>query len=118
MGLAAGDLNSLVQVERPSGEKDEAGGPLGTWTKVGEMWADIGNETGLGAIRSSLQGNVPSSIGRYSFRVRLESARALGINAGMRLVYDGLIFDVKGMVRDLKRRDRAYIITEQGGSDG
>jgi head-tail adaptor len=50
--------------------------------------------------------------------VRFESARALAVDAGMRVLHAGLIFDVKGVSQDLKNRDRAFIICTQGGNDG
>lgn len=116
--MRAGVLNRRVRVEKRTGAQDATGQPVDGWTLVGEIWAGIANETGLGAIRSSLQGNVPASIARYSFLVRFESAKALGIDQGMRVVHDGLTFDVKGLVRDLKSREKAFILCEQGGNDG
>lgn len=118
MALKAGELNRRVRVEVRDAGQDEAGQPLDGWTLLDYIWTGIANETGLGAIRSSLQGNVPASIARYSFLARFETVRSLGIDQGMRLVHDGLIFDIKGVTRDLKDRDRAYIITEQGGNTG
>ena len=116
--MRAGELNRCVRIEKRAQGQDGAGQPVGTWQKVGDIWAGIANETGLGAIRSSLQGDVPASIARYSFLVRLQAVTNLGIDAGMRIVYDGLVFDIKGVTRDLRQRDKAFIICEQGGSDG
>jgi SPP1 family predicted phage head-tail adaptor len=118
MGLAAGELNRRVPVQRRIPGEDEAGQPIETWEPVGDIWVGIANETGLGAIRSSLQGNVPASIARYSFLARFGAVQALGVDAGMRIVHDGLIFEIKGVTRDMRRRDRAYIIAEQGGNAG
>lgn len=118
MGIAAGELNRRVRIEVRGADQDEAGQPVDDWALLGYIWAGIANETGLGAIRSSLQGNVPASIARYSFLARFETVRSLGVDQGMRLIHDGLIFDIKGITRDLKDRDRAYIITEQGGNNG
>ena len=116
--MRAGEINQLVRVERRSSAVDEAGQPVETWEPVDDIWAGIANETGMAAIRSGLQGSVPASIARYSFLVRFETVQALGIDAGMRLLHEGLVFEVKGVTRDLKNRDRAYIITEQGGNLG
>lgn len=118
MSLRAGELNRLVRVERRVPGRDAAGQPLDTWEPIGDIWTGIANETGLGAIRSSLQGGVPTSIARYSFLVRYETAKAMGIDAGMRAVHEGLVFEIKGMVRDLKHREKAYILCEQGGNAG
>lgn len=116
--MKAGDLRQLITLERHVSGEDEAGQPLDTWELAGQLWANIGNETGMGAIRSGLQGNVPASITRYSFMVRFDDCLAVGVDAAMRIVHEGLIFDVKGVVRDLQHRDRAYILTDQGGTVG
>ncbi|HYG07657.1 MAG TPA: head-tail adaptor protein [Stenotrophomonas sp.] len=118
MGIAAGELNRRIRIERRGTGTDGWGQPAADWVLVGEVWAGIANETGMGAIRSSLQGNVPASIARYSFLVRFHTAQALGIDQSMRIVHNGLVFDIKGVTRDLRDRDRAYLITEQGGNDG
>jgi len=116
--MRAGELNRRVTIEAPGETQDEAGQPIAGWVKVDDLWAGIANETGLGVIRSSLQGGVPTSIARYSFMVRFEAIRRLEINPGMRIVHDGLVFDIKGVTRDLKDRTKAFIITEQGGNSG
>lgn len=118
MGLAAGGLNRRILIQRRADGVDDAGQPVMGWEDVGEAWAGIANETGMGAIRSSLQGNVPSSIARYSFLLRFATVQALGVDAGMRIVHDGLLFDIKGITRDLKDREKAYILTEEGGNEG
>ncbi|WP_313256365.1 phage head closure protein [Stenotrophomonas acidaminiphila] len=118
MAINAGDLNRRITIEQRGAGKDEWGQPTETWLSVGEVWAGIAGETGLGAIRSNLQAGAPASIARYSFLVRFEVVGRLGINPGMRIVYDGLVFDIKGVTRDLKDRTAAWIITEQGGNSG
>lgn len=116
--MTARARNRRILVQRRSGAVDDAGQPLDEWADVGLLWAGIANETGLGAIRSSLQGNVSQSIARYSFLVSFEAARALGIDAGMRVLHDGEVFEVKGITRDFKDRKSAFVICEQGGNDG
>lgn len=120
MSFRAGQLNRRIKLQLRAVGSDAAGQPNGAWTDVpnGELWAAIANETGLGAIRSSVAGNVPADIARYSFLIRFEAIARLGINANMRLLHDGEIFEVKGTTRDFKDRDKAYIICEQGGNAG
>ena len=116
--MTARARNRRILVQRRSDDVDGAGQPLDDWVDVGPLWAGIANETGLGAIRSSLQGNLPASIARYSLEVSFEAARALGINEGMRVLHDGDVFDIKGITRDFRDRRKAYLICEQGGNDG
>jgi len=118
MTFSAGELDRLIRIEERGGGQDAIGQPSGPWSLVGEIWAGIANETGLGAIRSSAQGNLQASIARYSFKVRFAEARELGIDAGMRILHDDAVFDVRGVTRDYQDRDAAFIICEQGGNDG
>ncbi|OBU48526.1 head-tail adaptor protein [Stenotrophomonas maltophilia] len=116
--MRAGLLNRKVRVERPVSGTDDWGQPVQGWELVDEIMVSIAGETGLGAIRSGLQGGVPASISRYSFMARYQTVKELGIDATMRILYEGLVFEVKGITRDLHRKDRAFIITEQGGNSG
>ena len=118
MSLPAGKLNRRIKIRKRTGATDDAGQPLDTWEDVGDLWAGIANETGLGAIRSSLQGDVPASIARYSFLIRFEAVARLGIAADMRVEHDGESFDIKGTTRDFEDRGKAFIICEQGGNNG
>ena len=63
-------------------------------------------------------GAVPVPYSQYSFKVRLADVRSLGVTSGMRVVHDGLNFDIKGITQDLQKRDAAYIVAEQGGNEG
>ncbi|KAB7769436.1 head-tail adaptor protein [Xanthomonas maliensis] len=105
-------------MQRPATGTDPEGQPAMGWEDAGQLWAGIANETGMGAIRSSVAAGLPTSIARYSFLVRFADAAALGVDAGMRIAHDGLVFEIKGVIRDLKDRDRAYLVTEQGGNSG
>ena len=116
--MRAGELNRRIRIERLGTAQDAAGQPIPSWQKVDDLWAGIAGETGLGAIRSGLKSGVPASIARYSFKVRFGAIQRLGIDARMRIVYDGLVFDIKGVTRDLKDREAAFIVTEQGGNEG
>lgn len=116
--MRAGPINRRILIQRRAEGTDEAGQPIMGWEDVGEAWAGIANETGMGAIRSSLQGNVPASIARYSFLMRFATVQALGVDSGMRIVHDGMVFDIKGITRDLRGREKAYILTEEGGNEG
>lgn len=118
MTLLAAELTHLVPVQRRADGRDAGGQPLDTWEQVGELWVGFRGETGMGAIRAGLQDNVPASVARYSLLARFDEVRELGIDEGMRIVHDGEVFAVLGVTRDHQHRDRAYIITEQGGATG
>lgn len=114
--MNAGQLNRRITIQRHVQGQDDFGQPIDTWEEVKKVWASIANETGLGTIRSQTQAGVPSAVSRYSFMVRKEAA--VDVTDAMRIVHDGLIFDIRVITHDLNQRDRAYLICEQGGSDG
>ena len=106
----------LILIQKRQTGTDEAGQPLSGWEDVGPLWADIGHDTGKAAIRRS--GDVPIPYSQYSFKVRLQDLRALGVTDGMRVVHDSLNFDIKGVTQDLRERDAAFIVAELGGNEG
>lgn len=112
------DRTQLVMVQRRVAGADALGQPMDTWEDVGPLYADIGGKSGFSAIDSALQTGVPASIAHYSFMVQFSEAQFLGVDAGMRILHDGFVFEVKGITRDFKRKDRAYIICDQGGALG
>ncbi len=113
MSLAAGTLNRLVTIQRRQDGEDEAGQPLTGWEDVAQVRANIKGPTGLGSI-TGLQDNVAASINRYSFRIRYRT----GIDAGMRVLHDGLPFDIRQVLMDFERRNYTDLVCEQGGSEG
>lgn len=116
--MEAGKLNRRITIERRDSTQDEAGQPVDTWLEVVKLWANPAGETGLGALRASTQPGVPSSIARYSFMVRRPALVAKGVDAGMRVSYSGMFFDIKLITYDLKDLEKAYLVCEQGGSNG
>ena len=115
--MKAGRLNRRIAIEKLAGGVDAAGQPTTTWQHVGYLWADIAHDTGKAAIRRTSD-QVPVPYSQYSFMVRLCDLRLLGVTDGMRVVHDSLKFDIKGITQDLKQRDAAFIVCEQGGNEG
>lgn len=116
--MRAGLLRQLVLVQRRTTSTDAIGQPLDTWEDVGPLYADIAGKTGFSAIEAAAQTGVPASVATYSFLVRFSDCQALGVDAGMRILHDGIPFAVQGVTRDFARRDRAYIVCDQGGALG
>lgn len=99
---------------------DSWGQPLTTWDTLGEFSAEPKNETGMGAIRASLQGGVPASVARYSFKVRAQVLSSYPVDAAKRLVHktDGTVFSITGCIRDYLDPSQGYIMAETGGNEG
>lgn len=108
-----GTLNRRITIQRQSTSTDEAGQPLDVWTDVATVWANVKGQTGLGAIKD-VQGNVSSSISRYSFRIRFRA----GLDAGMRVIYNAVPFDVTQVRMDFAEREWTDLVCELGGNDG
>lgn len=117
--MRAGQLNRRIVIKKPVEGRDGFGQPIKTMVQVGQpIMAGIANETGLGAIRAGLQSDVPASIARYSFVVRFATAKAMAIDETMIVEHDGDVFEIKGVTRDYSKRDRAFLVCEQGGNRG
>lgn len=112
MGLAAGKLNRRITIERRVSGEDAAGQPIEGWEPVATVWADIRTPTGLGAVRD-MQGDIAASITRYSIRIRYRE----GLDAGMRVLAQGEVFDIKQVRMDYAGRVWTDLVCEVG-ADG
>lgn len=109
--MKAGKLRHLILIQSRDTGTDDAGQPVETWTDVASVWADILGATGMATIKAPLDG---VEINAYSFRIRYRT----DINAGMRVVSDGLNYDIKQVRHDLARREWTDLVCEVGGNDG
>lgn len=109
--MKAGPLNKLIAIRsRVSGE-DEAGQPVDTWTPLASVWADIRGATGMGTIRSPLEG---VELNAYSFRIRYRT----DVDAADRVVFGGQNYDVKQVRHDMANRQWTDLVCELGGNEG
>lgn len=120
MGIRAGKQSIRLLLQGRVDGTDDWGDPIKTWQTLGEFSAEPKNETGMGAIRSALQGGVPASIARYSFKVRAFVLTKYGVSSANRLVnkIDGTVFSVTGAIRDYADPSQGYIMAEVGGNEG
>lgn len=114
--MKAGSLNRQITIGRRTAGKGPSGQPLPTWATLGTLWSDVAHDTGKAAIRQS--GDIPVPYVRYSFRVRYQAAKNLGVTEGDRITLDGEHYDIKGITWDVKRRNEAFLIAERGGNTG
>ncbi len=107
-----GALNRRATIQRRADGEDAAGQPLLTWVDVATVWANVAGATGLAMIKSV--GDVPAAIKKYSIRIRFRE----GLDEGMRVVLDGVPFDVQQVRMDYDGRQWTDLVCEQGGNDG
>lgn len=97
--LRAGTLNKLVSIQMHSQDKDDWNTPEPgalAWVELAKVWANIRHLSGSETIRAGAEG---SSV-RVSIRMRWRT----GINAGMRVVHDGQIYDIEAPLPDAGRQ--------------
>ena len=97
--LRAGTLNKLVSIQRHSQGKDGWNTPEPgaiAWVELAKVWANIQHMSGSETIRAGAE----VSTVRVSIRIRWHP----GINAGMRVVHAGQIYDIEAVMPESGRR--------------
>lgn len=93
--ISAGQLNQRVTLQQRDAGSDALGQPLTTWTDVATVAADVRMPSGLETIRAGAD----VSILKTSIRIRWR----VGVNAGMRAVHRGTVYDVRVVLPDPQR---------------
>lgn len=113
--MKSGPLNRRVTIQTRTAGVDAAGQPALTWSNLVTVWADIRGATGMGAIRASEpRDGVAVELNSYSIRIRYRT----GLDAGMRVLAGGEVFDVKQVRMDMAGREWTDLVCEVGGNDG
>lgn len=104
MYLNAQKLNRRVTIQQKAGTQDTFGQLVDTWVDVCQLWANVKTITGTGFMTNEHNsGGTEVSRATASFRVR----RRAGIVAGMRLVHQGVVYDIRAVLPDLQ--DNRYM---------
>ena len=89
--MRAGQLRHRITIQRKTGGKDAWGTPIpDAWEDVAKVWADIRHQSGSESIRAGAD----VSIVRASVRIRWRT----GIDAGMRVLYQGQAYDIEAVL--------------------
>lgn len=89
--LRAGTLSHRVTIQHKTGERDEYDTPLPeAWAELVKVWANVYHQSGSEAIKA----DAAVSTVRASIRIRWRE----GINAGMRAVYAGSVYDIEAVL--------------------
>lgn len=104
--LRAGDLNRRIVIEQrlPGGA---LGQPSKNWEAVAQVWASIRFGSGSEAIRSGQ----PASEAKCSIRIRWRA----GITADMRVVCDGIVYEIEAVLPDGQRRQYVDLVCKVVG---
>ena len=93
--MQAGTLRDRIHIQRRTGGADGWGTPEpgpGAWENIspGRIAANVLHKSGLGTIKADAE----VSIVRASIRIR----RRTGLDAGMRVLFDGQIYELKAVL--------------------
>ena len=112
--LPAGSRNRRITIQKSTNGRDGAGQPIKVWVNVlPPVWANVKGQTGLGTIVGD-QAGVATSITRYSFRIRYRT----GLDAGMRVLFGGVPYDITSVQMDEDRREWTDLVCNRGANDG
>lgn len=92
--MDAGSLNSRINIEQRVSSVDAIGQPVQTWELVAAVWANIKNQSGLGAIKAEAD----VSVVKTSIRIRHRA-----VDSGMRVIHGADIYDIRAVLPDGKR---------------
>lgn len=96
--MRAGKRQSLISVMKKGPGKDDYGQPSPTWIKVAEMWAELEQVRGW----EQAQARERQSVAVYRAVVDYLEGRA--ITADMKVVLDGMDFDIMSVHHDFNGR--------------
>lgn len=108
--MEIGHLRNLVTIQRLSTGQDEIGQPVSSWTEAATVWANIAHKSGLETIKA----DADVSVVQASIRIRYRT----DIDAGMRVVYGALVYDIRAVMPDLSGRQYTDLVCILGASNG
>ena len=85
-----GKLNKRIVIQIQSATYDAAGQQVESWSTFATVWANIKHNSGLETIKSDA---LASSV-KSSMRIRYLA----GVNAGMRVVYSGIQYEITAVL--------------------
>ena len=108
--MRAGRLNCAIVIQRLVTGQDELGQPNAAWVDVASEWANIAHKSGLETIRA---GELVSVV-QTSIRIRYRT----DLDAGMRVVYGALVYDIRAVMPDLSGRQFTDLVCTVGANNG
>ena len=110
MTLAAGSLNSRIEIQHPVEERDDYGDVIKTWQTHATVWANIRNISGK---EYTVRGLDLAAV-NTSIRIRLRRS----VNEQMRVLYRRQIYNIVAVLHDEARREHTDLVCQTGANDG
>lgn len=110
--MKAGTLNRKVTIQKLTTTLDEYGEPTGPniWVDVATVWSSIKHASGMETVKSG----VDVSVVKASIRIR----RRTDVTAGMRVLCDGKVYDIRAVLDDVAGRVYTDLVVELGANQG
>ncbi|WP_082524739.1 phage head closure protein [Pseudorhodoferax sp. Leaf274] len=103
--MDSGSLNKRIQIEKRGPAVDDWGQPAPeSWVPHIKLWANIQHLNGVQTIKA----DAPTSVLRASIRIRYRT----DIDADMRVVFKGKVYDIKAAVPDEVKREHVDLVCE------
>lgn len=96
--LKAQSLNRRVVIQRKAGGQDAAGQPLDNWVTYCKLWANFKTISGSGFVNQEFYA-AQHEVSRTTASVRVRKRD--GIEAGMRLIHQGVTYEIRVVLPDL-----------------
>ena len=105
--MYAGQFKTRITIQHYTDAEDASGATVKRWEPLAEVWANVRHLSGYEAIKA----DAVTSVTRASVRIRLRT----GINAGMRVLANGLTYEIKSVQPDLTSRQHVDLVCEVRG---
>lgn len=113
--LPAGKLNRRITIQERKDEQRPGGQVINDWVDVAKPWSWVKTQSGMGAAKQmGGEGTLVTTEVPYSFRIRYRPS----VTGSMRVLYQGVVFDIIQVRHDLAGRVWTDLVCAQGVSDG
>lgn len=107
--MKAGELTRSITIQHKAARGDGEPFPL-EWVDLARVWADVRMLSGLETVKAG----VDVSVVKASIRIRYRD----DVTAGMRVVYQNTVFDIRAVLPDIAGRVYCDLACESGLNQG
>lgn len=108
--VAAGQLNSRIEIQEKTGARDSIGQVVQNWSTKYMLWASIRHLSGVETVKSGVE--------VYSVQASVRIRTTRGITAGMRIKAGSLIYDILAVLPDAGRTGYMDLVCKVGVNEG
>ena len=109
--MQAGQLTERILIQKKQGGYDAIGQPINEWVELMECWSDVQHLSGL----STIKADAVTSVTKASMRIRKRAHRPMP-RAGMRVLYNGLVYDIRAVLPNRKHHYLDLLVETNGAT--